>query len=173
MKKGNKGITLVALVITIIVLIILAGVSINAVMNGGLIDNAKEAKNDFEVAKTEEEKILSKLEAEAIDAKMEQVFNENAVEYKVKNAYLTGVSLGTAEELYADLAKVGYTLYNVDGQEVTAETANSIKVATGMKIKEGDRELATVVLFGDIHGVYEEGTSNNNNSTNNTSRSKY
>jgi outer membrane protein assembly factor BamD len=42
--RNEKGITLVALVITIIVLIILAAVSINAVMNEGLITNAKDAK---------------------------------------------------------------------------------------------------------------------------------
>ena len=51
----NKGITLVALVITIIVLIILAGVSINAVQNGGIINNAKEARNEYNEEKAKEE----------------------------------------------------------------------------------------------------------------------
>ena len=42
--KNNKGITLVALVVTIVVLLILAGVSINLVLgNNGIITNAKEA----------------------------------------------------------------------------------------------------------------------------------
>ena len=54
MNKQNKGITLVALVITIIVLIILAAVSINAVMNDGLIENAKTAKEKYSEAETEE-----------------------------------------------------------------------------------------------------------------------
>jgi hypothetical protein len=36
--RGTKGITLVALVITIIVLLILAGVAINFALNGGLMD---------------------------------------------------------------------------------------------------------------------------------------
>lgn len=39
----EKGITLIALVITIIILIILASISIGAIMNGGLITNAQEA----------------------------------------------------------------------------------------------------------------------------------
>ena len=51
-----EGITLVALVITIIVLIILAGVSINSVMSDGLIGNAKEAQNEWNEAKAEETK---------------------------------------------------------------------------------------------------------------------
>ncbi len=46
MLKGQKGITLVALVVTIIVLIILAGVSISLLIgDNGLITKAKEAKN--------------------------------------------------------------------------------------------------------------------------------
>jgi len=63
MKKTNKGITLVALVITIIILIILAGVSINAVMNGGLITNAKDAKDEYSKGKVKEEDTLSYLDA--------------------------------------------------------------------------------------------------------------
>ena len=43
--KEMKGITLVALVVTIVVLLILAGVSINLVLgNNGIIDKAKEAQ---------------------------------------------------------------------------------------------------------------------------------
>ena len=42
-KNTQKGITLVALVITIIVLLILAMVSIRIVMDGGLISKAKDA----------------------------------------------------------------------------------------------------------------------------------
>ena len=64
MKKENKGITLVALVITIIVLIILAGVSINAVMSDGLIGNAKTAKNEWDEAKAEETNELKEYEIE-------------------------------------------------------------------------------------------------------------
>ena len=42
--RKNKGITLVALVVTIVVLLILAGVSINLVLgNNGIITKAKEA----------------------------------------------------------------------------------------------------------------------------------
>lgn len=46
MLKGQKGITLVALVVTIIVLIILAGISISLILgDNGIITKAKEAKN--------------------------------------------------------------------------------------------------------------------------------
>ena len=41
--RKNKGITLVALVITIVILLILAGISIQAITNTGLFENAKRA----------------------------------------------------------------------------------------------------------------------------------
>ena len=45
MLKNKKGITLVALVVTIVVLLILAGVSINLVLgDNGIIAKAKEAQ---------------------------------------------------------------------------------------------------------------------------------
>ena len=60
--KNNKGITLVALVVTIIVLIILAGVSINLVLgDNGIITIAKKAKENTELAKTEEETNLNEI----------------------------------------------------------------------------------------------------------------
>lgn len=44
--RGQKGITLVALVITIIVMLILAGVTISVVINGGLFDQASNATEE-------------------------------------------------------------------------------------------------------------------------------
>lgn len=43
-SKGKKGITLISLVITIVVLLILAGISINAVVgDNGIIKKAQES----------------------------------------------------------------------------------------------------------------------------------
>ena len=92
--KSNKGITLVALVITIVVLLILAGVSISLVLGqNGLISNAKDARN-----KT--------LEAEETDGA-----NLNTASDYIKQ--IAGVSASgiTAE----DYGKV-VTNYNADGK---------------------------------------------------------
>ena len=60
--KKEKGITLVALVVTIIVLIILAGISINLVLgDNGIITIAKKAKENTELAKIEEETQLNEI----------------------------------------------------------------------------------------------------------------
>ena len=58
--RKEKGITLIALVITIIVLLILAGVSI-AMLTGqnGILTQAQNAKNKTEEAQAEEQNILT------------------------------------------------------------------------------------------------------------------
>lgn len=53
-EKSNKGITLVALVVTIIILLILAGMGIQALTQTGLFNKAKDAKQKSENAQTEE-----------------------------------------------------------------------------------------------------------------------
>ena len=63
MKKQN-GITLVALVITIIILLILAGISIAALSNTGIFGKAKEAKNVSNTAAYEENDTLDAYENE-------------------------------------------------------------------------------------------------------------
>lgn len=64
-RRNEKGITLVALVVTIIVLIILAGVSINALIGeNGLISRAKLAKEQYTNATIDEQEKLNELEAQ-------------------------------------------------------------------------------------------------------------
>ena len=54
-RKNQSGITLVALVVTIVVLLILAGVSINLVLGeNGLITQAKEAREQTKSAEVNE-----------------------------------------------------------------------------------------------------------------------
>ena len=55
-RRKQKGITLVALVVTIIVLIILAGVTLNIVLdNDGIINKAKQAAEEYENAQKAEQ----------------------------------------------------------------------------------------------------------------------
>ncbi len=61
MKKEN-GITLVALVVTIVVLIIIAGVTLSLTIdNGGIMKRAKTAVNDYASQDTKEEKYFNDL----------------------------------------------------------------------------------------------------------------
>ena len=63
-KNKNKGITLIALVITIIILLILAGISISALTNQGLFKNTKKAKEATEEAQKKEQDLLNQYEEE-------------------------------------------------------------------------------------------------------------
>lgn len=53
----NKGITLVALVITIILLLILAGITINQLSQNGLFKKSKLAKEKYDNAELQENRI--------------------------------------------------------------------------------------------------------------------
>ena len=65
MLKNKKGITLVALVVTIVVLLILAGVSVNLVLgNNGIIAKAKDAETKSAEASQNDLKEMSNLEDE-------------------------------------------------------------------------------------------------------------
>ena len=58
LKNKNKGITLVALVITIIILLILAGISISALTNTGIFGKAKDAQTKSALAEAKEKMTL-------------------------------------------------------------------------------------------------------------------
>ena len=60
--KQERGITLIALVVTIVVLLILAGVSINALFgNSGIIEKAKEAQNKMDKAVENDQEGINEL----------------------------------------------------------------------------------------------------------------
>ena len=62
--KTNNGITLVALVITIIILLILATISIQSLTNTGLFKKANEAKEKTQNAAENQAKTLNEYEDE-------------------------------------------------------------------------------------------------------------
>ena len=79
--RSKRGITLIALVVTIIVLLILAGVSIQMLVGeSGILEQAKNAVEKYKEAEKDEEKALDKLE--------EQLENINYNDYI--GAYVTG-----------------------------------------------------------------------------------
>ena len=90
--KGNKGITLIALVITIIVLLILAGVTISALSgDNGILTQAKNAKEETRGGKVEEAKNLWIAEKKAnkeVSGTTEKTLEEFINEL-VNNKYLT------------------------------------------------------------------------------------
>jgi len=60
--NNQKGITLIALIITIIVMLILVGVTINVALNGGLFSKAEEAGAKTKIAQIQEALTIKKAE---------------------------------------------------------------------------------------------------------------
>ena len=89
-KKSNTGITLITLVITIVVLSILAGVSINTVVgDDGIIQKAKEAAETTRRASAEEE--MNRLVLEYQLAKSDENF-EDFLQEKINEGRINGAT---------------------------------------------------------------------------------
>ena len=109
MKTKEKGITLIALVVTIVVLLILAGVSISMLTGeNGIINKAQEAKVNTEIAE----------EKEAIGLAYNGVMAENRG---------NGVSAG---ELQAELISNGYDVTASGSNPITVKFNDSQRVYT-------------------------------------------
>ena len=87
--KNNKGITLVALIVTIVVLLILAGITIAAVLaDGGIFKTAQNSQKVQDTAKLEE-----KVKLMLTDAQI-----ENKVNNKTLNEYFTEKGLNPKQD---------------------------------------------------------------------------
>ena len=61
----NKGITLVALVVTVVIVLVISGVALNlAIGENGLITKAKETKNVYDNAVAKDQEDLARFESE-------------------------------------------------------------------------------------------------------------
>ena len=85
--KKEKGITLVALIVTIVILLILAGISISTLTNTGIFGKAKEAQKVSENAEKEQKNILSEYEDEIYNntstSKVEKVSDSKPGELEI------------------------------------------------------------------------------------------
>ena len=107
--KSRNGITLVALVVTIIVLIILAGISISLVLgDNGIITKAKDAKTKTGVASAKEQIQLQIL------GSFDNGANLNLTQLKNNLQSIGATVEGDNFPITATLNKLSYTI-NVDG----------------------------------------------------------
>ena len=138
LKNKNKGITLIALVITIIILLILAGISISALTNQGLFKNAKIAQNATEKAEIEQGQKLNEYEDEI-------------------NKYLNNSNEDKKEvKLVADnINKVLSTTVNT---ELKDAKENKIVVPAGFKIVEGATTVDKGIVIEDVTETATKGS---------------
>lgn len=125
MLKENKGVTLVALVITIIVLLILAGVTLSMVMgDSGIFSKANKASTETTISSAKDAVRLATLEA-------------------VTDQYTDNGSIGTAITSEAEAIKA-----------VNAKLQDDYKIQDG-KIMQGttDTKVSVTFTIGTNHSV--------------------
>ena len=111
--KEQKAITLVALVITIVILLILAGISIQAITNTGLFENAKRAVEESKYANAEEKVKMAVMAS----------YDENAS----LNKDLLKDSLNKIDGINPKVTEVIWDLkVNVDGYEFTITEVGTV-----------------------------------------------
>lgn len=147
MKKESKGITLVALVITIIILLILAGVAITALTQNGLLKNAEKAKSettrsqatetinlkitDIQIDSYSEKKQLPNLQYLA-DKLCEDDDMEYVLKTSKKSASLEKINVSGVSSIYTKLKKYPYEfeinsslqLASIDGIKLSSASDN-------------------------------------------------
>ena len=137
---NNKGITLVALVITIIILLILAGISIQAITNTGLFANAKKAKE-----KSMEGQLKEEISLAIQSIQTEEIYKGNSVTLET----LAGGQLEKElKDITAELAD-GEINGEYKDYEYTIDDKFNVTIngpVTGVRIK-GNAEVQTGYVF--------------------------
>lgn len=159
--KNKKGITLIALVVTIVVLLILAGVSVSVVADkNGIIQNSQETKEQTRAAMVEKERDLWKLEGqiyqsdsekETLEKVLERLEKENTITKEEKQAILE-----TGEVTIA-----GKNIIFTNGTIVACENEED-SVDGGFlgntSIKRGDIEQINIITSLNGHDANDENT---------------
>ena len=124
-KKKENGITLIALVVTIVILLILSGVTINMLLGeNGIIRTAQEAKNTWEGAVSNEQQEIQNLVNELNDIMNENGNSEGGsggedkptVPPEWDTEKVTPVESEDETPVYVPVPK-GFTLSTVDGEK--------------------------------------------------------
>ena len=127
MKNNQKGITLIALVVTIIVLLILAGVSI-AMLTGqnGILNRGQEAAQKNAVADTKDQIALKVAEC---------ITNWNAAKYA--GTTISGIDEDTDIDtyIYDELSDMEASLESANGVTITLPTVSDGDPADSAKIE--------------------------------------
>ena len=165
-KWKEKGITLIALVITIIVLIILAGVAINALVSeNGIITQARRAKDDTEQGKRDEQGGLLSLEQQIDEALGQTYIIEKGVNKPVLTAGMTPIKFidpTTSEKGKIDKTNSGDTSwydYNAKKWANSQTEDGSMWVwipRYAYKVNETDKTFDIKFLIGTTDTYYDE-----------------
>ena len=122
-KRQNKGVTLVALIITIIILLILAGLSISMILGeNGVLKKATKVKDKYELEQELESKKLNEYTKEfaKLNGEVSSLLPKFSVGVKQKD----GVTIEASDDASEEFSS-GYTEYACDGKDNTGWATES------------------------------------------------
>ena len=137
MKNNQNGITLIALVITIIVLLILAGVAI-AMLSGdnGLLNKASDASVDTAIGAAKDQVYV--LQEETLTKYYDDVYVNTSADKEFSENELNKAIIKAINTNTVDVDKVSVQWYEVDG-------VDKIEYEVELKHTDGD------YVIGDLH----------------------
>ena len=164
----NKGITLIALVITIIILLILAGISIQAIINNNLIQNATTATEIYNKEQAKE-KLIQTLNLLAISKYRDKNYNEQ--EYIDNQIKKDGMSVDND-----DIVTVNKYKFKIDREKLEIiEEAGKEELSDFEKLQSSYVQDGLVCWYDGIYNtvsghdknatVWQDLTGNNNSGT--------
>ena len=153
-KSENKAITLVALVITIIVLLILAGISISLLTQTGIFEKVKQSAQISKNAQEQENEILSEHEDKINDivasigiaGMREQNENNYSTEEQAIGTWIDGKTVFQRVYTYNGelikntnkiLGKVDYDIDNIISADVTTKWSDGYTISSGCYVSAG------------------------------------
>lgn len=175
--KKEKGITLVALIVTIVILLILAGISISTLTNTGIFGKAKEAQKVSEKTEKEQKNILSEYEDEIYNntstSNVEKVSDSKPGELEIDESNPNEYTINSIEDL---------VFFSYDVRNGNTYEGKTVKLGQNLDFKSsksyvnshrtdyekygysGDLKQALETSGFEPIGVYEDDTFDFNNS---------
>ena len=133
--KKEHGITLLALVVTIIVLLILAGITIGAITgDDGIINKAKESKRESEIAQWEERIDTAIINAEnkyrdpTLEDVIDELYEEDIIDDKEKDVDRETGAITTNEPEYVIEGKLDDYLDNKERELIRKENELNLRL---------------------------------------------
>ena len=174
MMKNSKGITLIALVVTIVVLLILAGVSINVLMgDNGIIKSTQDAKQKWQEAESNEIDALEKISDYLMSVEViSYTVNKNSDNPENKSQKLICIYTDSTDTWYTykdmnmfDISDSGYTYNGMKYEKVYGIFIDSDEEFDKANIKKLKLEDVTNTIKIDYSGdkldIDRSGTADN------------
>ena len=177
MRQKEKGITMIALVITIIVLIILAGISIAGISGeNGIIKQGENAKRDTEIAryKSELEEIKHEKYAKKYTIEVDEFLSEYADIVLKKVDGIVEATPNKINKLVEVLTKEGYkfevsieeTIYVGTDEDKNTGDISKVKIEIRITPENWTRDKVKVKIISNIANIIKEYSIDGGNSWN-------